>query len=210
MKLIGKKKGMTSIFVKSKEGNEVYTPVTVLEVGPCPVVQIKTTEKDGYNAIQMGFADEMRESKVKKPVAGHLKKAGVSAMRTLAEDRDVDVTQYEVGQVLTAADLEEGRLVDVIGNSKGRGFAGGMKRYGFKGHRASHGEEKHHRTNGSLTSSGRLTHVWKGKRMSGHMGNERKTIRNLKIVRIIPEKNLVLVKGSVPGHADSTLMIVQK
>ena len=119
------------------------------------------------------------------------------------------VDGYELGKTLTVADLDEKLPVTVVGTTKGRGFAGGMKRYGFAGHRASHGEEKHHRTNGSLSSSARLTHVWKGKRMSGHMGDARQTVKNLEIVKVDAEKNLIAVKGSVPGHSDAKVTVVQ-
>lgn len=205
-KLIGKKLGMTSIFTEDGQ----HTPVTLIELGPCSVTQIKTVESDGYAAVQIAYADGVREKNVTKPVKGHLAKAGVAPSRYMEEIRCEDTTGYELGQVLTIADFDDKLPVDVIGTSKGRGFAGGMKRYGFAGHRASHGEEKHHRTNGSLSSSARLTHVWKGKRMSGHMGNVQETIKNLTIVKVDTEKNIIAVKGSVPGHSDAKVTVVQK
>jgi large subunit ribosomal protein L3 len=205
-KLIGKKLGMTSIF--TEDGKNI--PVTLIELGPCSVTQIKTLESDGYSAVQIAYGDGVREKNVTKPVMGHLGKAGVGPSRYMEEIRCEDSAGYELGQVLTIAELDEKLPVDVIGTSKGRGFAGGMKRHGFAGHRASHGEEKHHRTNGSLSSSARLTHVWKGKRMSGHMGDARETIKNLAIVKVDVEKNIIAVKGSIPGHSDAKVTVVQK
>ncbi|MBF0197743.1 MAG: 50S ribosomal protein L3 [Planctomycetes bacterium] len=205
LKLIGKKMGMTSIF--DEDGNMI--PVTVLQMGPCPVTQIKTVERDGYSAVQIAYADGMKKNNVSKPVAGHLEKSGVEAMRVFEEIRTDDVESYELGKELTVEIIDEGVSVSVVGTSKGRGFTGGMKRYGFAGHRASHGEEKHHRTNGSLSSAARLTHVWKGKRMSGHMGVDRKTIKNLDVVKVDKEKNIIVVKGSVPGHSGALVTVVQ-
>jgi len=196
---------MTSIF--SEEGES--TPVTVIELGPCPVTQIKTVERDGYSAVQIEFADKMKDKNLTKPVAGHLAKSGTGAVRFLEEIRVEDASSFELGKSLTVESLDQAVPVTVVGTTKGRGFAGGMKRYGFAGHRASHGEEKHHRTNGSLSSSARLTHVWKGKRMSGHMGNVRHTVKNLDIIKVDVEKNLLVVKGSVPGFSGARVTVVQ-
>jgi large subunit ribosomal protein L3 len=205
MKILGKKLGMTSVY--NEKG--VYTPVTVIELGPCPITQIKTVEKDGYSAVQIGLADGMKKKNLTKAVEGHLKKSESKPMRTLREERVDDVSGLELGKVLTVADLDATKTVNVIGTTKGRGFAGAVKRYGFSGGPAAHGCEKRHRTNGSLASSARLTHVWKGKRMSGHMGDVRETIKNLKIYKIDAEKNLLIVKGSIPGYSGSTVMVVQ-
>jgi large subunit ribosomal protein L3 len=205
IKLIGKKLGMTSFF--TEEGQSI--PVTVIELGPCPVTQIKTVERDGYSAVQIAYADGMKQKNLTKPVAGHLSKSGTSAVRFLEEIRIEDASAFELGASLTVERLDEALPVTVVGTTKGRGFAGGMKRHGFKGHRASHGEEKHHRTNGSLSSSARLTHVWKGKRMSGHMGNVRQTVKNLDIIKVDLEKNLLVVKGSVPGFSGARVTVVQ-
>jgi large subunit ribosomal protein L3 len=205
IKLIGKKLGMTSVFK-----NGITTPVTVIELGPCPVTQIKTVERDGYSAVQIGFADRMKKKNTTKPMAGHFEKAGVAPVRFLEEIRIDDVTGMDLGASLTVERIDEKLPVDVIGTTKGRGFAGAVKRYGFRGGPASHGCEKRHRTNGSLASSARLTHVWKGKRMSGHMGNVRETIKNLEIVKIDVEKNLLIVKGSIPGFSGAKVTVVQR
>lgn len=204
IKLIGKKLGMTSVYK-----NGVSTPVTVIELGPCPVTQIKTVERDGYSAVQIGFANKMKMKNVTKPIAGHLAKAGVTPVRHLEEMRLDDVQGYEMGAILTVERLDEKLPVNIIGTTKGRGFAGAMKRHGFAGGPASHGCEKRHRTNGSLASSARLTHVWKGKRMSGHMGNVRETIKNLEIIKVDVEKNLLIVKGSIPGFSGAKVTVVQ-
>lgn len=204
IKLIGKKLGMTSIY----DSKDNLVPVTLIEIGPCPVTQVKTVEKDGYEAYQIGLADGMKKKNMTKAQAGHIKGSGSEALRTLSEVR-TSTEGIEVGKVFTVKDLNAGAAVRVIGTTKGRGFAGGVKRYGFRGGDASHGEEKHHRTNGSLSSTARLTHVWKGKRMSGHMGHVRQGVKNLKIEKIDEEKNLLVVKGSVPGHSGATVMVVQ-
>ncbi|MBF0243640.1 MAG: 50S ribosomal protein L3 [Planctomycetes bacterium] len=206
IKLIGTKKGMTTIFT----GAGRIVPVTVLEVKPCPVVQVKTVERDGYAAVQLGFDDGIRKKNIKKPMAGHLKKSGVEKVRMLKELRLSDGGEsYELGSSLSVKDLNPSRPVNVAGKTKGRGFAGGMKRHGFSGGPASHGTEKRHRTNGSLSSTARLTHVWKGKRMSGHMGNVQMKIRNLDIVSVNEELNQLVVKGSVPGFSGAIVIIEQ-
>lgn len=204
VKLIGKKLGMTSVF--NEDGAMI--PVTLIELGPCPVTQVKTVEKDGYEAYQIGFADGKKKKGMSKPLAGHIKASGSEALRKLIEVR-ASTEGMEPGKVLTVSEFDEKVPVSVIATTKGRGFAGGVKRYGFRGGDASHGEEKHHRTNGSLSSAARLTHVWKGKRMSGHYGNVRQTVKNLEIVKIDEEKNILVVKGSVPGHSGGTLVVVQ-
>lgn len=206
LKIIGKKLGMTSVF--TEKGNCIA--VTLIELGPCKVTQIKTQDgPDGYNAIQLSFADGMKEKNTSKALRGHFAKAGVEVSRHLEELRLDSVEGYELGQTIGVADLDLNQSVEVVGTTKGRGFTGGMKRHGFSGHRASHGEEKHHRGNGSLASSARLTHVWKGKRMSGHMGNVRQTVQNLQIFKIDAEKNLLVVKGCIPGHSGAKVTVVQ-
>ena len=205
MKLIGKKLGMTSMF----DENGASVPVTLIELGPCPVTQVKTVDRDGYSAVQIAFADGKKERNVSKPLAGHLKKSETGPVRFMEEFRIEEGVEYELGSTLTIEKLDENLPVTVEGTTKGRGFAGGMKRHGFKGHRASHGEEKHHRTNGSLSSSARLTHVWKGKRMAGHMGNVKESIKGLSIVKIDAEKNLLVLKGSIPGHSGAKVTVVQ-
>jgi large subunit ribosomal protein L3 len=205
MKLIGKKLGMTSMF----DENGASVPVTLIELGPCPITQVKTVDRDGYSAVQIAFADGKKERNVSKPLAGHLKKSETGPVRFMEEFRIEEGAEYELGSTLTIEKLDENLPVTVEGTTKGRGFAGGMKRHGFKGHRASHGEEKHHRTNGSLSSSARLTHVWKGKRMAGHMGNVKESIKGLSIVKIDAEKNLLVLKGSIPGHSGAKVTVVQ-
>jgi large subunit ribosomal protein L3 len=205
LKLLGKKMGMTSVF----EADGTVVPVTILEVEPNTITQVKTVERDGYSAVQIAIKDGMKEKNLSKSVKGHLKKTDSAPMRTMVEFRADDVSAFEEGSTIAIDSLNEASPVDVIGTTKGRGFTGGVKRHGFKGHRASHGEEKHHRTNGSISSTARLTHVWKGKRMSGHMGDVRQTVKNLQIVEINAEKNILVIKGSIPGHSGSTVMVVQ-
>jgi large subunit ribosomal protein L3 len=205
LKLLGKKMGMTSFF----EEDGTIVPVTIVELEPNTVTQIKTVERDGYSAVQVGMKDGMKDKNLSKSVKGHLKKTNSDPMRTMIEFRAEDTSAFEEGSVIGLDNLNEAMQVDVIGTTKGRGFTGGMKRHGFKGHRASHGEEKHHRTNGSISSTARLTHVWKGKRMSGHMGDVQQTVKNLDIVEINKEKNILVIKGSIPGHSGSTVMVVQ-
>ena len=204
IKLIGKKLGMTTLF----DEKGVMIPVTLIELGPCPVTQVKTVENDGYEAYQIGFADKMKKKNLTKAVAGHLAKSGVEPMRTFTEVRG-SIDGVAVGKVITVQDLNPATTVTVVGNTKGRGFAGAVKRYNFRGGPASHGCEKRHRTNGSLGSSARLTHVWKGKRMSGHMGNVAHNIKNLKIQKIDAEKNLLVIKGSIPGYSGATVIVMQ-
>jgi len=203
--LLGKKMGMTSIFAE----DGTVLPVTIVEVEPNVITQLKTVERDGYSAVQVGIKDGMKEKNLSKPVRGHLKKTSSEPMRTMIEFRTDDLDGLEEGASIGLEKLTVGSNIDVIGTTKGRGFTGGMKRHGFKGHRASHGEEKHHRTNGSISSTARLTHVWKGKRMSGHMGNVRQTVKNIKVIEIDLEKNILVLKGSIPGFSGSTVMVVQ-
>ena len=206
--LLGTKIGMTRVFT---DGNQSM-PVTAIEVGPCVVTQVKTEETDGYNAVQIGFQDiKPRNSSI--PMIGHDAKAGTDPKRVHREfpvSAD-EIGEYEPGQVLTADALAKVAFVDVTGTSKGKGFAGGMKRYGFKGQLASHGVERKHRSPGSIgghgSEAGGPGRLKKGKRMAGHMGHERVTMRSLDVVRIDAEKNLVLVKGPVPGPNKGVVML---
>jgi large subunit ribosomal protein L3 len=198
--ILGKKVGMTQIF--SPEGRAI--PVTVIEAGPCVVVQKKTTDTDGYNAIQVGFG-ERRERLFNKPIKGHFAKAGVKPLRVLREFCVADGESYEVGQVLKADIFNEGEFVDVIGTSKGKGFAGVIKRYNFTRAAMTHGS-MYHRRPGSLNATD-PARVFKGRRLPGRMGSERVTIQGLEIVRVDPERNIILVKGSVPGNRGSMIVL---
>ena len=199
--IIGRKIGMTQVF--DEEGNAI--PVTVIKAGPCVVVQKKTPETDGYSAIQLGF-EEIPEKKVNKPMLGHFKKYGVKPMRILREFRVENPDEFEVGQVIDVSIFEPGDVVDVTGWSKGRGFAGAMKRWGFQGGPRSHGS-KFHRMLGSVGQHTEPAKIWKGKKMPGRYGNERVTVRNLKVVKVDPENNLLVVKGGVPGARGGLLLI---
>mgnify|MGYP000489447802 CR=1 FL=1 len=200
--IIGRKLGMTQIYNESGE----LIPVTVVEAGPAYVVQKKTVEKDGYTALQLGF-NIKKIDKVTKPLQGHFKKAGEKAFYFLKEVKFDDISQYEMGQEIKVADIfSEGEIVDVTGISKGKGFQGVMKRHNFKGGRATHGS-MFHRAPGSAGSSAYPSRVWKGKRYPGHMGSEQVTIQNLKIEKIFPEKNLMLIKGAIPGSVNSYVVI---
>lgn len=191
--ILGKKLGMTQIF--GEDGKII--PVTVIEAGPCVVVQKKTTEKDGYEAIQVGFAD-IREKLVNKPVKGHFAKAGVALKRFVKELRLEDISAYEVGQEIKADVFAAGERVDISGISKGKGFQGTIKRW--NGHRGpmTHGS-KFHRSVGSMGGSSDPSRTFKNKKMPGHMGNENTTVLNLQVAKVMPEKNIILIKGGVPG-----------
>ena len=199
--MIGKKLGMSQIF----DETGLAHPVTVLEVGPCVVTQIRTPERDGYSALQLGFGLSKR---LNRPERGHRRASGFMS-RTLREVRVDDASAYEVGQVVKADTFAEGEIIDVIGTSKGRGFQGGVKRHGFRGGPRTHGQSDRLRAPGSIGSSATPGRVFKGKRMAGRMGNDRVTIQNLKVLRVDSERNLLLVKGSVPGANDG-LVIVQR
>ena len=193
--LLGQKVGMTQIF--EEDGTAV--PVTVLRVGPCTVLQVKTPERDGYYAIQLGFDDKPR-GKATKPERGHAKKhANAEPKRFIREIRQDGPVDWKEGDVLTVSLFEGISAVDVTGTSKGRGTAGTMKRGGFGGLPASHGVKRKHRSPGSIGATTDPGRVLKGKKMAGHMGNARVTVRNLKVVRVYPEENLLLVCGGVPG-----------
>jgi len=192
--ILGKKIGMSQIY----DDNSLI-PVTVVEAEPCIVVQIKVKEKDGYNAVQLGF-EEVKETRVNKPESGHFRKAKVSPRRRLKEFRVEDIGGLKVGDMIKVGVLKEGELVDVAGVSKGKGFAGVVKRYGFKGGPASHGAKQWHRRPGSIGASSDPSRVFKGKKMPGRMGSEKVTARNLKLVKIDEKLNLLLIKGSLPGR----------
>ena len=193
--LLGKKLGMTQIF---DENNHVV-PVTVVEAGPCEITQIRTQETDGYTAIQIAYGD-IDPRKVKKPQAGHFNKAGVTPRRHVAEIRMDDVSGYELGQEITANIFDGITFVDVTGITKGKGFAGGMKRHGFAGQGAGHGNQASHRRVGGIGACATPGRVFKGKRMAGRMGQDRVTTQNLKIQKIDADANLILIKGAIPGN----------
>ncbi|MDR2763519.1 MAG: 50S ribosomal protein L3 [Tannerella sp.] len=200
--LIGKKIGMTSVF--SAEGKNL--PCTVIEVGPCVVTQIKTKEKDGYEAVQLGFADK-KDKRTTKPEAGHFKKAGVTPKRHLAEFKNFE-TVYNPGDVITVEYFSAAGFVDVVGTSKGKGFQGVVKRHGFGGvGQSTHGQHNRLRAPGSVGACSYPAKVFKGTRMAGQMGDERVTIQNLQIIKILPENNLLLLKGSIPGAKGSIVLI---
>lgn len=197
--IIGKKLGMTSIF--DEKGESI--PCTVIEAGPCYVAQIKTKERDGYEALQLAFG-EKRERLVNKPLAGHFRKAGIAAKKLLQEFRGFDVTKFQVGsEVKVDAVFAKGDVVSVAGRSKGRGFQGVVKRHHFGGGSKTHGQSDRVRAPGSIGSSSYPSRVFRGMRMAGRMGGDRVTVKNLRVVQVIPESNLLLVFGSVPGHNDS-------
>lgn len=199
--LIGKKLGMTQVFTEDGE----VVPVTVLEVGPCVVTQIRTIENDGYEAIQLGFEDSKR---LNSPDRGHQRPAG-SSKRHLRELEVDDISQYEIGQVIDCSRFEAGARVDVTATSKGKGFAGVVKRHHFAGGPKTHGQSDRHRAPGSIGSSATPGRVFKGMRMAGRMGNQTTTIQNLTVQQVDPERNLVLVRGSVPGPNNGLVMVRQ-
>jgi large subunit ribosomal protein L3 len=199
--IVGEKVGMTQIFVETRA-----VPVTVIKAGPCVVAQIRTQQTDGYDAVQLAFGD-VRARDVTKPLQGHFEKAGVDAGRHLVELRTDDAGSYEVGQHVTVDTFAPGDIVDVVGVSKGKGFSGVMKRHGFSGLRSSHGVEKKHRSPGSIGACATPSRVFKGKRMAGQFGNQRVTMLNLEVVQSDPERNLLLVKGAVPGPNGGLVMV---
>ncbi len=201
--IIGKKVGMTSIF----DDNGKNIPVTVILAGPNYVTQVRTKEVDGYEAVQLGF-DDKKEKNTPKALRGHFEKAGVTPKRKVVEFQDFE-KEVKLGDEITVADVfEEGEYVDVSGTSKGKGFQGVVKRHGFKGvGQATHGQHNRLRAPGSIGASSDPSRVFKGMRMAGQMGNETITVQNLQVMKIIPEKNLLIVKGSVPGHKNTYLII---
>jgi len=200
--ILGKKLGMTQVF----DANNKIVPVTVIEAGPCVVTQIRTTEKDGYTAVQLGFG-AVDPRKVSKPEAGHFAKAGVTPRAEVAELRVSNTDSYSVGQELKADVFAAGEIVDASGTSRGKGTAGVMKRHGFGGIGASHGVDKKHRMSGSIGNRTTPGRVFKGKRMMGRMGVEQVTTQNLLVHSVDAEKNLILIRGAVPGATNSIVFI---
>lgn len=200
--IIGRKVGMTQVF--DEIGNVV--PVTVIEAGPCKVVQKKTVEKDGYEALQLGFM-EIPERKVNKAVKGHFDKAGVSYRRHLKEFKLDNASEVEVGAEITAETFAAGDKIDVTGTTKGRGFAGGIKRWGLHRLRMTHGTGPVHRQVGSMGANSSPSRIFKNKKMAGHYGNEQVTILNLTVVKVDAERNLIAVKGAVPGNRGGIVFI---
>jgi large subunit ribosomal protein L3 len=201
--LIGRKLGMTQYY--SAQGNVV--PVTVIETGPCVVVQKKETSRDGYNALQIGFGSK-KSQRVNKPIQGHMAKAGKGAFSVLKEFRSEDVAGYQVGQEIKVADLfKAGDLIDVSGVSKGHGFSGVIKRWSFSGFPGSHGTHEYFRHGGSIGNRSYPGRVRKGKKMAGHWGNENISVQNLEVVDVRAEENLLLVKGAVPGAKQGVVIL---
>jgi large subunit ribosomal protein L3 len=197
--LLGKKLGMTQIF--DETGRVI--PVSVLRVGPCVVTDLRTADRDGYEAVQLGFDESKR---LNSPERGQRRKAGTSS-KYLREMKADDISGYEVGQVLDCSMFVPGARIDVTGTTKGKGFAGVVKRHGFSGGPKTHGQSDRHRAPGSIGSSATPGRVFKNMKMAGRMGNERKTVQGLEVVRVDPEKNLVLVRGAVPGVKDGLLIV---
>ena len=181
-------------------------PVTVIEAGPCPVTQIKTAQSDGYEAVQIGFGAQ-KQQRMTKPALGHFKKAGTDALRKLAEFRVENASEFKLGDVITVAKFSEGQMVDIIGTTKGRGFQGVMKRYNFDGQPETHGHMMHRRP-GSVGCRQTPGHVYKGRKMPGHMGQVRCTTQNHPIVKVLEDTNILLIKGSIPG-AKGDIVIVR-
>lgn len=200
--ILGRKMGMTRVF----DETGVMVPVTVIEAGPCYVTQVKRTETDGYEAIQIGF-EVVKPKRLNKPKMGHLRKGNLPPLRHLREIRVEDASQYQVGQELTVEIFQPGDLVDVTGTSKGRGFQGGRKRHGFSGGPKTHGQSDRWRAPGSVGAGTTPGRTLPGQRMAGRMGNERVTVQNLQVVRVDPENNLLLVRGAVPGHKKALVLV---
>lgn len=199
--IIGKKVGMTSLF--DEEGNNI--PCTVIQAGPCVVTQIRTVEKDGYEALQLGY-DDVREKNVTAPLNGHFKKVGVSPKRKLVEFKEFQ-EEKQLGDVIDVSIFEEGEFVDVVGTSKGKGFQGVVRRHGFAGSANSHGQSAVLRSGGSIGAASTPGRIFKGKRMAGRMGGDRVKVQNLRVLKIYPEKNLLVVSGSIPGARGSYVII---
>ena len=198
--LIGRKIGMTSIF----DENGKNIPCTVIEAGPCVVTQVRTKEVDGYEALQLGFDDKKKANKADQ---GHAKKAGTAAKRRVVEFQGFE-EEYKLGDTITVEHFEEGEFVDVSGTSKGKGFQGVVKRHGFGGvGQATHGQHNRLRAPGSIGAASYPARVFKGMRMAGQMGNEKVKVQNLRVLKVVPEKNLLVVKGAVPGHKNAYVTI---
>ena len=201
--IIGKKIGMTQVF----DANGKVVPVTVVEAGPCPVVQKKTVETDGYAAVQLGFAVQ-KQQRVTKPLKGHFAKADVAPQKVLKEFRFADTSAFEVGSVVKADVFAAGDKVDVIGTSKGKGTAGAIKRWNFSRLKETHGTGPVARHAGSLGACSDPSRVYKGKKLAGHLGAERVTIQNLDVVKVDAENNLIAIKGAIPGPKKGIVMVV--
>jgi len=199
--LLGRKIGMTQVFSPAGEA----IPVTVIELGPCVVTQIRDKDRDGYEAVQIGFG-EVKPKSLTKPEQGHLAGAG-RLVRHLREFSTDNIDDHEVGQVLTADVFQPGQIIDVTGTSKGRGFQGVVRRHGFSGGPKTHGQSDRHRAPGSIGAGTDPGHVWKGTRMAGRMGNRRVTVQNLQVVEVMADRHLLLVRGSVPGAKNGLLMV---
>ncbi len=202
--ILGKKMGMTSVY--DDRGRQA--PVTVIEAGPCQVLQIKTVETDGYNAVQLGFED-LADRAAGRPMAGHARKAGTAPKRFVREYRTDDLDAYDVGATVTVEAFQDVQKVDVTGVTKGAGFAGVVKRHGFRGQSASHGTERKHRSSGGIGEGSGIPAraVRKGKPMAGHMGHQRRTVERLEVLKVDPEANLLVVKGSVPGPSGGYVFV---
>jgi large subunit ribosomal protein L3 len=199
--ILGAKLGMTQVWDNNK-----VVPVTVVQAGPCVVTQVRTPDTDGYSAVQLAYG-QIDPRKVNKPVTGHYAKAEVAPRRHIVELRTTDASEYTLGQEVTVETFEAGQIVDVTGRTKGKGFAGVMKRHGFGGLRASHGVERKHRSPGSIGACATPGRVFKGVRMAGRMGYVRYTVQNLTIQAVDPEQNLILVKGAIPGPKGSLVLV---
>ncbi|MEV0393515.1 50S ribosomal protein L3 [Polymorphospora rubra] len=199
--ILGAKLGMTQVW-----DNNRVVPVTVVQAGPCVVTQVRTGDKDGYSAIQLAYG-AIDPRKVKKPRAGHFAKSGVSPRRHIVELRTADASDYELGQEVTVDSFAPGAPIDVTGRTKGKGFAGVMKRHGFHGLRASHGVERKHRSPGSIGACATPGRVFKGVRMAGRMGGVRYTVQNLTVQAVDAENNLLLVKGAIPGPKGALVLV---
>lgn len=200
--ILGQKLGMTQVF--DEDGRVV--PVTVIKAGPCRVTQVKTPESDGYSAVQMGFG-EVKEKSLTKPEMGHLGKVGAPPLRHLVEFRFADGGPFEVGQEIKADIFSKGDRADVVGVSKGKGFAGVVKKYGFHGLDASHGTDRKHRSPGAIGACATPSRVFRGMKMPGRMGGERVTMLNLEVVGADPERNLLLIRGAVPGPRGGLVVV---
>ncbi len=202
--LIGRKVGMTSIF----DENGKNIPCTVIETGPCVVTQVRTEEVDGYNALQLGF-DDKSEKHVTKAAAGHFKKAGASAKKQVVEFRDFE-GDYKLGDTISVDLFVEGEFVDIQATSKGKGFQGVVKRHGFAGvGQSTHGQHNRLRAPGSIGAASYPARVFKGMKMAGRMGGENVTVQNLRVLKVVPEKNVLVVKGCVPGHKNAYVKILK-
>ncbi len=208
--LIGKKIGMTNIFETRDDGFTKQVACTLLQVGPCVVTQVKTTENDGYQALQLGYGDK-KEKRTSQGMIGHFKKAQTEPKAKLVEFGDFKIDDYQLGDVIKLEDVfQEGDFVDVIGTSKGKGFQGVVKRHGFGGvGDATHGQHNRQRAPGSIGASSFPSRVFKGMRMAGRTGNDQVKVQNLRVLKVIPEENIVVVSGSVPG-AKNSYVIVEK